>query len=859
MEFRCENPGRREALLEQTGNPAGWINAIDYVVVHDRADMPNALRQRVLALRFLFPKGLAGLDADNFVLLGGVRVIDPAIRWATRATDLAAPGGPLSMPGDTELGLAERAWLTALAAGLDSPTEWVLALVESRGDFSRYRLILQAEPGSDHPPPGFDRRLDEVELSVKVDCPNDFDCASPPASQLPRSEPNLDYLARDFSSFRRAMFDRLALLLPDEPKREPALLQTALVEVLAHAADELAYFQDAVATEAHLGTARLRSSVRLHARLLDYRMHEGCNARVFVQLGIADGLEFAAAPADPPLLAEGTRFLTAVPDTPAVVRPESVDEVMSQVPESFELMLPIRTLTAAHNQIDLHSWGDDDCCLPVGATGVALVDPGPIAGSLALAVGDFLLLEEIRDPDTAIEADASPDRRHIVRLTKVSASTLDELLAVLVVEVEWSSDDALPFALPVRRGGQASAVARGNLVLVDHGRSFVSAQALPQRLFGVDGRTRVELPERGLSFSVPLTHEARASHSARALLLQDPRAALAKIDLTGEGEAWTPAHDLLSSDASAREFVVEVENDGRVWLRFGDDVDGRRPAPTSVFAASYRIGRGKRGNVGAEAIRHVIADLGLVDVPLAAAIRTVRNPLAAIGGAEPEPLVDVKLHAPRAFLRQERAVTLEDWAEVASRHPEVQRAVATMRWTGSWNTVFLAIDRVGGRPVDETFERELHGHFERFRLAGYDLEIAGPRWVPLDIALTICVDPRHLRSVVTAELTAVFGTGQLRDGTLGFFHPDNFSFGQPVYLSHVIARAARVEGVRWVDATPRVLASDNDNRFQRWGRLAAGEIASGVIAIGRLEIARCDNDRNLPDNGRIRFFVEGGA
>jgi predicted phage baseplate assembly protein len=258
------------------------------------------------------------------------------------------------------------------------------------------------------------------------------------------------------------------------------------------------------------------------------------------------------------------------------------------------------------------------------------------------------------------------------------------------------------------------------------------------------------------------------------------------------------------------------------------------------------------------AIAHLIAE-PTIDAPLAAAIRSLRNPLPASGGTEPEPIDEVKLYAPRAFLRQERAVTLEDWAEVSSRHPEVQRAVATMRWTGSWNTVFLAIDRVGGRPVDAAFEAELHGYLERFRLAGYDLEIAGPRWVPLDIALTICVHAGHLRSVIAAELAAAFGVGELRDGTRGFFHPDNFSFGQPVYLSHVIARAARVEGVRFVSATPRALPSDNDNRFQRWGQRAAGEIESGVISIGRLEIARCDNDPNQPDNGRIRFFVEGGA
>jgi hypothetical protein len=50
--------------------------------------------------------------------------------------------------------------------------------------------------------------------------------------------------------------------------------------------DYLSYYQDAIATEAYLGTARQRVSVRRHARLLDYAMHDGCNARVWVQVRV---------------------------------------------------------------------------------------------------------------------------------------------------------------------------------------------------------------------------------------------------------------------------------------------------------------------------------------------------------------------------------------------------------------------------------------------------------------------------------------------------------------------------------------------------------------------------------------------
>ena len=64
----------------------------------------------------------------------------------------------------------------------------------------------------------------------------------------------------DFKSFRRLMFDRLALTQPDDESQDPATLRAVLVDLLAHAADHLSYFQDAVATEAYLGTARRRPS-----------------------------------------------------------------------------------------------------------------------------------------------------------------------------------------------------------------------------------------------------------------------------------------------------------------------------------------------------------------------------------------------------------------------------------------------------------------------------------------------------------------------------------------------------------------------------------------------------------------------
>jgi hypothetical protein len=108
--------------------------------------------------------------------------------------------------------------------------------------------------------------------------------------------------------------------------------------------------------------------------------------------------------------------------------------------------------------------------------------------------------------------------------------------------------------------------------------------------------------------------------------------------------------------------------------------------------------------------------------------------MPAIGGKDAETMEEVRQFAPQAFRVQERAVTEVDYTEVAKRHSEVQNAAATFRWTGSWYTVFVTVDRKGGLPVtsDIDFKNKIRAHLERYRIAGYDLEINGPLFVSLE-------------------------------------------------------------------------------------------------------------------------------
>lgn len=992
MTVTCKDEQRRHAVRATNTDGGAHLNGLDYLEVSDD--------QRTLTLYFL---GRAPeITAANVRIDGGRRIT------GIRAVDVR-----VVYQEDPEL------------------DDYAVVRVDRPGDFSTYTLRL-VEPDahghpSDRPLAGFDQRYNALTFSFKVNCPAELDCkqeqSCPP--DLPAT-PEFSYLAKDYASFRRLILDRLALTMPAWTERHIPDVGIALVELLAYAADHLSYYQDAVATEAYLDTARRRVSVRRHVRLVDYRLHEGTNARTWafietdapVELDPADfffvtRLDEASVPSGRPLHAEALRDLP---------------------PAAYEVFAPLGyaapvALYPQHNRIELYTWGDRECCLPAGATSAtlrdawALADPADPSDApdtpdmpperermLRLKAGDLLLFEEVIGPRTGNPADADPTHRHVVRLTSVEP-VVDALDDTPLLEVSWAPEDALPFPLcisattdpPACAYNDAVSVARGNLLLVDHGR-FVEedlpevpaaplehppchspcqsgdperraaryrprlrwpdlthrapypapaqiARSQAARLRGVVPAVRARLEEllaqtragrqlgegemaelrtlfgnralvraevaplprrpmpdaatqaRGLArlvaqadhllgpkfrrvaalleravagyvldadaaadvgtllgerYAAGLSPHEQAGYGPASLALeQDPREALPVLTLTerrpgadGGTEPvdvppWTPAADLLAFDGTARRFVAEVEDDRRATLRFGDGAVGRAPTPGVTFRAAYRVGDGPSGNIGAEALAHIVFRDALPE-----GVRLlVRNPLPARGGRPPQPVSEARLLAPSSFRAElARAVTAEDYARIAERHPAVQRAAAVLRWSGSWYTVHVAVDPLGGADADQALLDEVAQLLEPYRRIGHDLQVTPATPVPLEIELLVCVRPGYLRGHVRAALLDALGARALADGRRGFFHPDNLTFGAPVALSRLVAAATAVAGVESVQV----------KTFKRLFEPPAGEIEAGLIPVGPLEIARLDNDPNRPEHGTLRLTMRGG-
>lgn len=790
-QYRCKNNRRRLAVRD-----SAHLNGIDFLEV-------VSLNQLTLEVHFLkdLPIGAAALVGNNIAIEGGVRVVGITV-------------------------------VTAVTNGR------VLQItVDRAGDFSNYTFRLRSSPTDEAPPAGFDLQLAAVEFNFKANCPSNFDCQTEsncPPEVFPT--PRINYLAKDYSSFRQQMMDRLSLLMPEWKDRNVADLQLTLVELLAYAGDHLSYYQDAVATESYLFTARKRTSIRRHARLLDYHLHNGNNARCWVHIApIAGGaLDGANFPSGTPLLSQNGMAQTSLPAS------EFTNELRNPELVVFETMHEL-LIRSTQNEITFYTWEDTNCCLAVGSTKATL--RGDALLGLTLKGGDVLLLEEVRSPITGSRIEADPARRHLVRIIS-AIPTIDSLNGTPIVNISWREEDALPFPLYISAEVEDQvieniSVVRGNMVLADQGYTVAGEQLIPA-IKEQESSYQPRLIHRNITVREEVSNTALSGAAANDLLRQNVRKAVPIISLTDSDETWNPQRDLLQSDQFANEFVPEIDTDGTVQLRFGDDLLGKQPGIGFAPTATYRVGNGPTGNVGAEAIGRIINDLG--------GIAVVRNPLPAVGGRAPESTEEVRQFAPEAFRTQERAVTEADYALKARLHPAVQDAVAQFRWTGSWHTVFLTIDRQGGLPITTEFTAEITDFLEQFRMAGYDLEIRPPVFVPLDIELLVCVDQGYFRDQIEKQLRVVFSRYLTTDGQLGFFHPDNFKFGQSLYLSNIYELAMRIDGVASVEV----------QRFKRWAKPAAGERAVGYLTTAFNEIIRLDNDPNFPENGKITFQTYGG-
>lgn len=782
--------------------------------------MTTPLRDRALALQ-----ASTTLNGMDFVELDAGDATVLRVHFLN-AVPVAAPGVTAAIDGGDRIPTVPLAPIAAADWSTDVDGRPLLTLhVLGEADFSAYRLTLTA--------PALDRMFASTRFSFMALCPSDFDCTPAPPWCPPDDTdlPPIDYLAKDFRSFRQALLEFSSLRYPAWQERSEADFGVMFAEALSAVADELSYQQDRVAAESTLETATQRSSLVNLARLVDYEPRPAVSAATILMLGVSA----SSVPA-------GAQVAATAPDgtlVPFEIGAGLADS--SSYPVSPAWNWPIQP----------YWWDDANRCLPRNSTEMWLQGQG-----FGFAVGTALLIQtdlpgesirqvvHVTEMEEAVDPLFTPGGAPLTRIAWAPAEALErdrDLTQTLVGgnlvpatqgarQQEAVAIDLVPPSAPntlraIARQGPNGSDAQPNFVF-----RYPLSKGLLAWLADADP-ANPPWPEVGLSQTLP---SPQSWAFERSLLDADPL----ENAFTVEPVAWRA----VDWDQVGRPVQWEMDGDDGWTVRFGDGVFGLPPAPDAVFDVAYRTGLGAAGNVAADSITEISpAWSGL--------ITAVRNPFPAAGGADAETAEHIRRMAPQAFrARQFRAVRPQDYKAAAEELPWVQQAGAAFRWTGSWLTAFTTVDPGGSEAVSEPEHLELVELLNRRRLAGYESYAPAPRYVSVDLQITICVAADSLPADVERRVLDRLGSAIRPDGTSGFFFADRFTFGSPLFRSRLEAAIQAVPGVKGVLSI----------EVRRRGVLTGFTDLPEIFPLAADQILRIDNDPDWPERGTIQVIPEGG-
>lgn len=176
---------------------------------------------------------------------------------------------------------------------------------------------------------------------------------------------------------------------------------------------------------------------------------------------------------------------------------------------------------------------------------------------------------------------------------------------------------------------------------------------------------------------------------------------------------WQRVEHLVDHAPMSRVFSV-TDTGSSFYVEFGDGISGMIPSLSHVIYAEYRVVDGLDGNVPAGTITEITSIPGLTDAETIAltGVVTVTNDAAASGGTDPEELESIRYSAAQAYRTASRAVTLEDYQNIALGVEGCGKASAMSDVPG---VVVLAV-----APYRNTSAAELTPGFDRIAITAVD-------------------------------------------------------------------------------------------------------------------------------------------
>lgn len=776
-------------------------------------------------------------------------------------------------------------WLEEDSCTTDSGADTRIVLeinVSEPGGFELYRLTLNFEQ--------LDRFFNSSIFSFKQACPTGLDCSIEtecPAEAI--KNVNVDYLARDFWSYRSSLIDFASQYYPEWEEKIEADQAMMILEVMAALGDEFAYTQDRHAMEAYLSTATQTQNVINHARLVDYEVGRGQPATTTVIVG-----------------AIGSPQYTRIRNDSSSLEPDTVYAVKESIGTIPFQLIERNWLHPRWNQAQVHMPDPGEPCLEIGATEAYLKLSPPVDSELppdvAFSSAEDFWVGRRMILRSGVDIPDEPKRSWMVVITEVEPYEdplildPDTGLPTVLTRVAWSKGDALPFQMPY-----SSAYAYLNCVDVIAGQTVKeyfrigSTQTITEKysstLNDFELAQLADLPpaverlgacveHRGLILRYGLVDslsEGIAWSASKQGQISEPLISITEVEPDASNPErlqyqpfsgslnWQYVDSVLNAHSESAIYTVEhgywgeikryqkpsgdvvhydyVSNEG-FSVRFGDGTFGRLPNEGAILQVTYLTAPGTNANLSSDSITFLASPTDdSISMDYA---EWVTNPFSINSATEAESIESIIGNAPEAYKHLPlRAVKLEDYQEILERDKRVQKARATSRWTGSWATDFVSVDPLDTTFMSEELRNDINDTLDCIRQAGKAVCHKPATYLPVDLKVEVCAKSEFQNAKVIRAIQSALTD---RNNVNAFFHPNNFSFGDPLIRSQLEAAIQSVDGVKGIEKIQ--IRKRGERNFKTF---------DASLYVAAHEIIQINNNPEHPETGHVSINAHGGG
>lgn len=219
---------------------------------------------------------------------------------------------------------------------------------------------------------------------------------------------------------------------------------------------------------------------------------------------------------------------------------------------------------------------------------------------------------------------------------------------------------------------------------------------------------------------------------------------------------YTQATSLFGLSSTSKVFFVQAAEDEQYEVVFGDGVIGRKPDDGAVVLIEYRASSGELPN-GLRVFTSDGAIAGESNI-------SVTTNSAAQGGAVSESVESIKFNAPRAFTRQERVVTADDYETILlANYSEINDVVAYGGEEASppkWGRVIVSVDLQGSDTLPPSNRDKYYAFLKTRTPLSIDPVFVDPQYTYLQVTSSVRYDinqtsltTEDIKSLVTTAIT----------------------------------------------------------------------------------------------------------